>query len=132
MTYYYQKNQKDHARPVNTATWDYGVLMSTTDDKVIEYSSAIKYGNSAYNYIDLFNGSLEYHKAHSNFNYGEMLNISSKIEGRLTDLVNEFEITYIMGTTKLTYAEFKAQWLQYGGETAQKAAQSQFAAAGLL
>ena len=132
VTYYYQKNQKDHARPVNTATWDYGVLMSTTDDKVIEYSSAIKYGNSAYNYIDLFNGSLEYHKAHSNFNYGEMLNISSKIEGRLTDLVNEFEITYIMGTTKLTYAEFKAQWLQYGGETAQKAAQSQFAAAGLL
>lgn len=132
VTYYYQKNQKDHARPVNTATWDYGVLMSTTDDKVIEYSSATKYGNSAYNYIDLFNGALEYHKTHSNFNYGEMLNISSKIEGRLTDLVNEFEITYIMGTTKTTYAEFKSQWLQYGGETAQKAAQSQFAAAGLL
>lgn len=132
VTYYYQKNQKDHARPVNTATWDYGVLMSTTDDKVIEYSSATKYGNSAYNYIDLFNGSLEYHKTHSNFNYGEMLNISSRIEGRLTDLVNEFEITYIMGTTKLTYEQFKAQWLQYGGETAQKAAQSQFAAAGLL
>lgn len=132
VTYYYQKNQKDHARPFNTATWDYGVLMSTTDDKVIEYSSATKYGNSAYNYIDLFNGALEYHKTHSNFNYGEMLNISSKIEGRLTDLVNEFEITYIMGTTKTTYAEFKAQWLQYGGETAQKAAQSQFAAAGLL
>lgn len=132
VTYYYQKNQKDHARPVNTATWDYGVLMSTTDDKVIEYSSATQYGNSAYNYIDLFNGALEYHKTHSNFNYGEMLNISSKIEGRLTDLVNEFEITYIMGTTKTTYAEFKAQWLQYGGETAQKAAQSQFKAAGLL
>lgn len=132
VTYYYLKNQKDHARPVNTATWDYGVLMSTTDDKVIEYSSATQYGNSAYNYIDLFNGALEYHKTHSNFNYGEMLNISSKIEGRLTDLVNEFEITYIMGTTKTTYAEFKAQWLQYGGETAQKAAQSQFAAAGLL
>lgn len=132
VTYYYQKNQKDHARPVNTATWDYGVLMSTTDDKVIEYSSATKYGNSAYNYIDLFNGALEYHKTHSNFNYGEMLNISSKIEGRLTDLVNEFEITYIMGTTKTTYAEFKSQWLQYGGETAQKAAQSQFKAAGLL
>lgn len=132
VTYYYQKNQKDHARPVNTATWDYGVLMSTTDDKVIEYSSATKYGNSAYNYIDLFNGASEYHKTHSNFNYGEMLNISSKIEGRLTDLVNEFEITYIMGTTKTTYAEFKSQWLQYGGETAQKAAQSQFAAAGLL
>ena len=132
VTYYYQKNQKDHARPVNTATWDYGVLMSTTDDKVIEYSSATQYGNSAYNYIDLFNGALEYHKTHSNFNYGEMLNISSKIEGRLTDLVNEFEITYIMGTTKTTYAEFKAQWLQYGGETARKAAQSQFKAAGLL
>ncbi len=132
ITYYYQKNQKDHARPVNTATWDYGVLMSTTDDKVIEYSSATKYGNSAYNYIDLFNGSLEYHKTHSNFNYAEMLNISSKIEGRLTDLVNEFEITYIMGTADKSYAEFKSQWLQYGGETARKAAQSQFKAAGLL
>lgn len=133
VTYYYQMNPSTHTRPGNGGTWDYGVIMATTDDKVIEYLGATKYGQSAYDYIDLFNGALEYNRANANpVNYGEMVNLSSRIQGRLTDVLNEFEITYIMGTTSMTYEQFKTRWLQYGGETAKKTVEAQFKAAGLL
>ena len=132
ITYYYQKNPQNHARPTNGATWDYGVPMATTNDKVVEYLGATSYGQSAYDYIDLYNGALEYNLKNPNFNYGEMVNISSRIESKLTDLLNEFETTYILGTASRSYEEFRNTWLQYGGETAKRTAEQQFRAAGLL
>ena len=132
ITYYYQMNPETHTRPTNGATWDYGVIMATTDDKVIEYLGATQYGQSAYDYIDLYEGALKYNTENANFNYSEMINLSSKIEGRLTDLLSEFETTYILGTNTMTYEEFREQWLEYGGETALKTAEAQFKAAGLL
>lgn len=132
ITYYYQMNADNHTRPTNGSTWDYGVIMATTDDKVIEYLGATQYGQSAYDYIDLFNDALEYNTEHANVNYGEMVNLSSTIEGRLTDLLNEFETTYILGTNTMSYEEFKQQWLQYGGQTALEAVTAQFEAARLL
>ena len=132
VTYYYTMNEKNHTRYNYGASWDYGVLMATTDDRVVEYLNAKQYGQSAFDYIDLFNDALEYYAGAQNYNYGEMLNLNATVQNNLDNLVNEYEITYVLGTNKLSYAEFVEQWRSYGGDTMKASAESQFRAAGLI
>lgn len=132
ITYYYAKNPQNKTRYSYGASWDYGVFMATTDDKVVEYLNATSYGQSAYDYIDLYNGAVEYYSQSQNFNYMEMLNLNANLSKTLKDLTDEFEISYVRGTNTVSYETFVNQWKSYGGDTLKSAARLQFKAAGYI
>ncbi len=134
IAFYQQKNAENHAKYTNGATWDYGVPMAWDNDKVVEYLGAQNYGQSAYDYIDMYNGAIEYYsdERFANVNYAEILNYNAKTQGTLNDLANEFSVTYVLGTNDKTYEQFVQEWLKYGGNTVKTIAESQFEAAGFI
>lgn len=132
VTYYYLMNSSKHTRTQYAGSWDYGVPMATTDDRVVEYLAGSKYGKSAYNYIDLYNTAVEYYANHGRVDYSEMLNLNANILNNLDNLCDEFEITYVLGTNKMTYEQFVQEWLNYGAKTLKQSVEQQYRKAGLL
>ncbi|MFA7045940.1 MAG: hypothetical protein WC172_06745, partial [Candidatus Izemoplasmatales bacterium] len=130
--YAYFDRRDDHLKHANGGLWDYGVMNSTREDKVIEYLTAQSYTTSAYEFIRLYNESREYNLANRADNPGEILNLNARLYTTLKDYQSEFEISYIRGTNKITYEQFINNWLGYGGDTILQAVESQFQVAGYI
>ncbi|MDD4355220.1 MAG: hypothetical protein PHP61_04885, partial [Candidatus Izemoplasmatales bacterium] len=130
--YAYFDQRKAHLKHVNGGLWDYGVINSTREDKIIEYLTAQSYTTSAYEFIRLYNEAREYNLANRSDHQGEILNLNARLYTTLNDYQNEFEISYIRGTNTITYEQFINNWLGYGGETILQAVESQFQTAGFM
>lgn len=129
--FYTTVNREGHKRTNYGSLWDYGKPIQW-GDHVIEYGKSASYGQSAYDFIEMFEQSQAYYGQQTLVNYADVVSLPSRIVTRTQSTVDEFEINYIKGTTRDTYADFVSKWLQSGASSLQTTAEQQLRTLGYI
>lgn len=131
--YYTQVNKDAHAKSKYGSLWDYGVPITSPEDRVIEHGRLQSYNESAYDYIKLFYDTHDYYDRQTKLNYQDMIRTSDpKLVNNVEALVNEFEINYIQGKNSMSYDEFVQKWLSSGAKQMQSSAEQQLRELGYI
>lgn len=131
--YYTQVNKDAHAKSKYGSLWDYGVPITSPEDRVIEHGLLQSYNESAYDYIKLFYDTRDYYDRQTTLNYQDMIRTSDpKLVNNVEALVNEFEINYIQGKNSMSYDEFVQKWLSSGAKQMQSSAEQQLRELGYI
>lgn len=131
--YYTQVNKDAHAKSKYGSLWDYGVPITSPEDRVIEHGLLQSYNESAYDYIKLFYDTHDYYDRQTKLNYQDMIRTSDpKLVNNVEALVNEFEINYIQGKNSMSYDEFVQKWLSSGAKQMQSSAEQQLRELGYI
>lgn len=131
--YYTQVNKDAHAKSKYGSLWDYGVPITSPEDRVIEHGLLQSYNESAYDYIKLFYDTRDYYDRQTTLNYQDMIRSSDpKLVNNVEAMVNEFEINYIQGKNSMSYDEFVQKWLSSGAKQMQSSAEQQLRELGYI
>lgn len=131
--YYTQVNKDAHAKSKYGSLWDYGVPITSPEDRVIEHGQLQSYNESAYDYIKLFYDTRDYYDRQTTLNYQDMIRSSDpKLVNNVEAMVNEFEINYIQGKNSMSYDEFVQKWLSSGAKQMQSSAEQQLRELGYI
>ena len=128
--YYVNKNRENHKKSSYGGLWDYGVMLENLGDKVIEYQYATTYGQSAYDFIEMYNDTQAHFAKQTKINYMDSLYLNDKLVNAAAAVADEFEINYIKKTNSQNYEKFKSSWLAAGGEQLKQMAVTQLKALG--
>lgn len=129
--YFVRKNPNDHKKTSYGSLWDYGTIWENLGDKVIEYANVSAYGQSAFDFIQMYNDTQAYYAKQTKPNYMEAINLNSQLVAITTLISNEFEINYIKGR-ETDYEAYKAEWLEAGGSTLKQSVEAQLRALGVI
>lgn len=130
--YYVKVNSRDHKKSSNGSLWDYGVPIQNADDKVIEYGQSKTYGQSAFDYIAMFNETDKYYESQTKPNYSDMISLTPKVVTNINAVIEEFAINYVRGTATRTYSEFVEYWKKSGAEALMTMAEAQLKQLGYI
>lgn len=131
--YYTQVNKDAHAKSKYGSLWDYGVPITSPEDRVIEHGQLQSYNESAYDYIKLFYDTRNYYDRQTTLNYQDMIRSSDpKLVNNVEAMVNEFEINYIQEKNSMSYDEFVQKWLSSGAKQMQSSAEQQLRELGYI
>lgn len=131
--YYTQVNKDAHAKSKYGSLWDYGVPITSPEDRVIEHGLLQSYNESAYDYIKLFYDTRDYYDRQTTLNYQDMIrNSDPKLVNNVEAMVNEFEINYIQEKNSMSYDEFVQKWLSSGAKQMQSSAEQQLRELGYI
>jgi putative aldouronate transport system substrate-binding protein len=129
--YFVKKNASSHKKTAYGSLWDYGTILENLGDKVIEYVNSSSYGQSALDFIEMYNDTQAYYAKQTKTNYTEAVSLNSRIVSTTTMISNEFEINYIKGR-ETDFDAYKNEWLNAGGSTLKQSVEAQLRALGVI